>query len=43
VVFDYQPDSVRTGWFLSGLGGLMVLGLGAWGAGWPKRRGRPPT
>ena len=43
VVFDYQPNSLRLGWRLTGAGGALVLVLAAWSLDWGRglRRGWP--
>lgn len=37
VAFDYQPDSVRRGWLLTGIGVLLTLCLAAWRFGNPRQ------
>ena len=37
VVFDYQPNSLRVGWLLSGLGTVLVIALAVWALGVPRR------
>jgi hypothetical protein len=43
VVFDYQPDSLRLGWRLTALGGVLLLVLAVWSLDWGRglRRVRP--